>query len=123
MSAALYLALKGFHAGFALASISLFLWRGRLWRRDPASIRRGVLRWLPHLIDTLLLASAVTLAVLGSRNPLAEPWLAVKIIALLIYIALGFLAFRGGRRWAWYAAIGVFAYIVAVAVTKNPLLV
>ncbi len=123
MSGTLYLALKGFHAGCALAGISLFLWRGRLWRRDPASIRRGVLRWLPHLIDTLLLASAVTLAVLGSRSPLVEPWLAVKIIALVIYIALGFLAFRGGRRWAWYAAIGVFAYIVAVAVTKNPLIV
>ncbi|RME35612.1 MAG: regulator SirB [Gammaproteobacteria bacterium] len=116
-----YLLLKGIHAGCALTSITLFIWRGLLWRRDPQSIRRGVLRWLPHLVDTLLLASALGLVTLGARNPLAEPWLAAKITALLGYIGLGLVAFRGGRRWAWYAAVALFAYIVAVAVTKDPL--
>jgi len=71
-------------------------------------------------VDTLLLASALALVVLGGHRPQAEPWLMVKLVAVTGYIGLGFLAFRGGRRWAWYGALGLFAYIVAVAVTKNP---
>lgn len=87
-------------------------------------------RWVkiaPHVNDTILLLSAITLAVITHRNPLVETWLAAKIIGLLVYIMLGFIAFRLGKTRrakiiAWMLAQVVFAYIVSVALTKNPFL-
>ena len=57
-------------------------------------------------------------------NPLEQPWLAMKILCLLVYIALGMIAFRFGksrrqRMLAWLAAIVVYAYIVGLALTKQ----
>jgi uncharacterized membrane protein SirB2 len=54
------------------------------------------------------------------------PWLTAKIVALVAYILLGSVALKYGRtktvRAAAYAgALATFGYIVAVAVTKNPL--
>ena len=81
---------------------------------------------MPHIVDTLLLASAIALAIMGQQYPLATPWLTAKVIALVFYIALGMLALRHGktrgvRITAWIAAQAVFGYIVAVALTRNPL--
>jgi uncharacterized membrane protein SirB2 len=59
--------------------------------------------------------------------PGASPWLTAKVVALVVYIALGLLALRPGRpkgvRFAaWLAALAVFGYIAAVAVTRSPTL-
>lgn len=85
-------------------------------------------RWVkvsPHVIDTVLLTSAIMLASQWGWSALQMPWLMAKITALLIYIALGSLALRPGRPQsvrvtAWLAAIITFGYIVLVATTKNP---
>lgn len=85
-------------------------------------------RWvkvLPHLNDTLLLASAILLATQWGWAALQLPWLLAKIVALLVYIALGVVALHAGhsrsvRVSAGLAALLVFAYIVGVAVSKNP---
>ena len=84
------------------------------------------MRIIPHIVDTVLLLSAVWLAVQFGFSPANSPWLTTKIIALLIYIGLGFVALRLGktkqiRIVAWLIALLVFAYIVAVAFTKSPL--
>lgn len=84
-------------------------------------------RWvkiLPHINDTVLLTSAIALAVLTHRNPLEESWLAAKIIGLIIYIGLGMMAFRFSktrqtRLVTWVLAQMVFFYIVLVALTKD----
>jgi uncharacterized membrane protein SirB2 len=81
----------------------------------------------PHSVDTVLLTSAILLAWQLGYSPTNSPWLAAKIVALLIYIALGMLAFRfaktnGLRLAAWIAALLTFAYIVAVAITHDPFL-
>ena len=85
-------------------------------------------RWVkvsPHIIDTVLLASAILLASQWGWSALQMPWLMVKITALLVYIVLGSLALRPGhsqsvRITAWLAAIITFGYIVLVAMTKTP---
>jgi len=85
-------------------------------------------RWIrivPHIVDTAFLASAITLAVQLGFTPANSPWLTAKIVGLLVYIGLGFVALRFGktkqiRITAWVAALLVFAYIVAVAVTMSP---
>ena len=85
-------------------------------------------RWIkiaPHFIDTLLLVSAIALAVIIHQYPFADAWLTAKVTGLLLYIGLGFVALRGRmsktiRFMAWFAVQGIFAYIVMVAVTHNP---
>lgn len=94
--------------------------------RGSALLQRGWMRIAPHVIDTLLLVSAITLAVQLGISPLAAPWLMSKIVALLLYIALGMVAMRHGktrtiRLSAWLAAQAVFFYIVSVALTRDPL--
>ncbi|MXS86531.1 regulator SirB [Nitrosomonas sp. HPC101] len=121
-----YLILKYVHVTSVVISYMLFLLRG-IWmlRVSPLLLQRWV-KITPHINDTILLLSAIALAVLTHRNPLVEHWLAAKIISLLIYIVLGYTAFRRAKTrrakmTAWILAQIVFAYIVLVALTKNPL--
>lgn len=86
-------------------------------------------RWVkivPHVIDTLLLASAVTMAVMIRQYPFVAPWITAKVLVLIAYIVLGTIALKRGktkrvRIAAWIAAQLVFLYIVAVALTRSPL--
>ena len=86
-------------------------------------------RWIkivPHINDTLLLASAIYLAVAFQWNPLQQPWLAAKIIGLFVYIGLGFVVMRLGKTKqskaiAWVLALVTFAYMMSVAFSKSPL--
>lgn len=122
----IYFTLKLVHVSCAALSISLFILRGIWMLRDSAQLRQRWVRIVPHVIDTVLLTSAILLALLSAQYPGIESWLTAKIVALLLYIALGTVAIRRGstrtvRGVAWLAAIAVFAYIVSVAVSRNPL--
>lgn len=120
------IALKYFHISCVLLSYTLFFLRG-VWMLRAASILQH--RWVkvvPHIVDSALLLSAVTLAFQLSISPLASPWLMAKIIALLLYIVLGTYALKRGRTKnirlaAWISAQLVFIYIVTVALAHNPL--
>jgi uncharacterized membrane protein SirB2 len=115
---------KYIHICCVLISYLLFFVRG-VWMLRAAPILQH--RWVkvaPHVVDTALLLSAITLATLLSISPLAAPWLMAKIIALLLYILLGTIAIKRGktrkiRLAAWLAAQLVFIYIVSVALTHN----
>jgi len=118
--------LKTIHVACALLSISGFMIRGILMLRDSAMLQMRLIKIAPHIIDTLLLGSAIWLAVQYGLSPGDNPWLLAKIIALLVYIGLGTVALKRGktkqiRIMAWLAALLVFAYIVVVAVTKSAL--
>jgi len=120
-----YITIKHLHMTCVGLSGFLFVFRG-VWmvRASPLLEQRWV-RVLPHLLDTLLLASALGLALLSAQYPFAQNWLTAKLIGLLIYIVLGTIALKRGRTRtmriaALVAALVVFAYIVAVAVSKNP---
>ena len=121
-----YLLLKHAHMSFAAISGVLFLMRGVWMLAGSPMLQKTWVRSLPHVIDSLLLASAVALAWWGGWSPAASPWLGAKIGALAAYIVLGSVALKYGpnrlvRLAALVAALGCFAYIVATAVTKNPL--
>lgn len=120
-----YALIKATHITCAALSFSLFFLRGVWMLYTPQRLRALWVRVLPHIIDTVLLASAIALAVLSRQYPGELPWLTAKIVALLVYIGLGMVALRRGRTrgiraLAWFAALGVFGYIVAVAYTRNP---
>ena len=83
-------------------------------------------RWLriaPHVIDTLLLAFGVTLAIELGISPLVHGWLAAKIAGLVLYIGFGVTAMRATampvRLVAFVAALASVAYIFAVAYSKQ----
>ncbi|HKB59331.1 MAG TPA: SirB2 family protein [Gallionellaceae bacterium] len=116
--------LKHLHITCVALSYTLFFLRG-VWmlRASPLMQQRWV-KIAPHTVDTLLLASAIALAWHLGISPLSHPWLMAKIIALLLYIGLGFIAMRFGRTRrtrlaAWLLGQGVFSYIVAVAITME----
>jgi uncharacterized membrane protein SirB2 len=119
-----YAGLKALHAGCAAASIVGFVARYFMMLLDSPMLQARAVRVLPHVVDTVLLASALGLVWQLSVNPLREPWLATKIAALLGYIVLGGLALRYGRTKALRASTGVlaivlFAFIVSVARSKT----
>ncbi|MCB1687379.1 MAG: SirB2 family protein [Halioglobus sp.] len=118
--------LKLIHVTCAFLSIAGFSLRGYWMIRDNPLLQHRVVRRLPHLVDTLLLLSALMLLVVWGLSPLETPWLVAKLIALLVYIALGMVALRFGRSkgirvGAWLLALVTAGYIVSVAYSKNPL--
>ena len=120
-----YLLLKHFHMTCAALSGSFFLVRGSWMLAGSSLLQRRWVKTLPHIVDSLLLASAIWLAAWSHQYPVQMPWLNAKIIGLVAYIVLGSVALKYGRSkpvraTAFVAALLTFAYIVAVAVTKNP---
>ncbi len=118
--------MKHLHVTSVVASYALFFLRG-FWSLRASYIMRS--RWVkivPHVVDTALLGSAIALAWQMGISPLNTPWLLAKIVALLVYVGLGFVAIDFARRYYvrlafWLAAQAVFFYIVAVALTKKVL--
>lgn len=121
-----YLAIKHLHMGCAGLSIAMFLLRGTWMLQGSSMLQRRWVKIVPHLVDTVLLGSAITLAVISHQYPFAQPWLGAKVVALVLYIVLGAIALKRGRTLriraiAFAAAIATFAYIVMVAVTRQVL--
>ncbi|VAX00388.1 FIG002082: Protein SirB2 [hydrothermal vent metagenome] len=118
--------IKIIHMGFALLSIAGFFVRGVLMIRDSALLQQRWVKTAPHAVDTVLLLSAIILASQWGFASLGMPWLQAKIGALLVYILFGVVAIRPGcskpvRIGAWLGALLTFAYMVSVAISKNPL--
>lgn len=119
-----YTLLRQVHLVTLYLSLALFLLRAFWMLRESALLQAKPVRIVPHVIDTLLLASAIGMLVVASINPLDQPWLLAKIIGLLAYIGLGTVALKRGRTKAirikaLVAALGAFAYIIAVAASKQ----
>jgi uncharacterized membrane protein SirB2 len=114
------------HQTAVALSITGFFVRGAAALRGAAWIDGRAAKILPHIVDTLLLLSALTLVWMLQLKISETPWLVAKIIGLVLYIGLGMIALRPGRSRlgrasAWIAALAVAAWIVSVAVTKSPL--
>jgi uncharacterized membrane protein SirB2 len=117
--------LKHLHMTFALLSFAGFFVRGIWMVTSSPLLQRKPVKVLPHINDTLLLLTAVALAVVIGYSPIQNSWLMAKIVAVFVYIGLGVVAFRHPNRsvriGAWVAALAVFMYIVSVAFSKQPL--
>ena len=120
-----YVLLKQVHVFFALASIIGFMLRWN-WRMSGSRLSQMKLtRTTPHVIDTLFLATGVTLTFTINQYPLSTDWLSAKITGLLVYIVFGMLAMSGkiSRPWrvtTFIAAVSTYAWILTVARFKSP---
>ena len=120
-----YTLLKHLHLTTIVVTLALFVLRGLWMMADSPRLKARWVRVVPHVNDTLLLASGLGLAFLMQQYPLVHGWLTAKLFALIAYIVLGTIALKRGktrkvRIAAWVAALLVFAYMVAVARAHAP---
>ena len=122
----LYLTLRSIHIGCVVVAAVGFLLRGAWMLRSSPLLAHPLTRTLPHINDSLLLSAALAMAWMAHLNPLDHPWLLAKLTGLIAYILLGSIALRRGRTQrirvlAFGAALFALGYVVAVALTRNPL--
>ena len=122
----LYLLSYYIHITCVCLSGSFFFVRG-LWMLLENDLLN--LKWvniLPHIIDTLLLGSAISLTIQIQQYPFLESWLTVKVVALILYILFGILALgraktKTGRIVFFALAMLTFGFMVTVALSHQPL--
>lgn len=125
----MYLTVKNIHILCVSLTLLLFVVRGIWMLQNHPRLQQRWVKIVPHLIDSVLLLSGITLVVTIHQYPFVNHWLTAKLLALLLYIILGHIALKRGktttiRFTAWVSALGVFAYIITVALqrTVNPLI-
>ena len=121
-----YSHLKTAHISLVLMSGLLFAWRGALVLAGRSWVMARAWRLLSYGIDTLLLAAGVTLWAVLSLDPVASPWLGVKLMLLVLYIVLGSLALKRAptpvlQRASYAGALGVYLFMGSVALAHDPL--
>ena len=121
-----YPALKHLHMSCAWLSITGFALRSYWMLRGSALLQHRLSKVLPHIVDTVLLASAIAMLFQLGLWPTQPPWLFAKLVALLVYIGLGMVALRFGRTagiraGAAAGALLTASYILGVAYSKSAL--
>lgn len=120
----MYMAFKHMHMMFVVLSVSLFLVRYAMSLKPAAMLSNKFFKIAPHVIDTLLLLTAVMLMVTIQQYPFSSAWLTEKLLAVIAYIALGVMAFRGRtmfiRSFCFLGALGWLGLAARVAMTKQP---
>lgn len=123
----LYPLLRNVHISAVLVSGALFAARGfGLNVLGLSWMMARPLRYGSYAVDTILLAAAISLAALTRQYPFVDSWLTTKVALLVVYIVLGTFALKRARRRdtrlaCWCAAMMVFAFIVGVAHTRDPM--
>lgn len=120
----MYAAFKHIHMLCALISIIGFITRS-IWAFSGSTLLEK--KWVkiaPHIIDTLLLLSAIGLVISTQQYPFVNGWVTAKLLALVAYIALGVMTLKKAKnnqqRVIFFVmALSTFIYIVCVARTHN----
>jgi uncharacterized membrane protein SirB2 len=122
---AAYVLVKYLHVACVVLSLGGFAARGVLMFLGSPWLNTRWVRIAPHVVDTVLLASAAWLAWFLQQYPFVHPWLTAKTVGLLAYIGLGMVALKRGRSKRARAVFFVLAllaagYVVSVALTRDP---
>lgn len=115
--------IKLIHIGTAFISISFFIVRGFWVFIDSPMMTKKWVKIVPHINDTILLITAIMLAVTIHQYPFVETWLTAKFIALIFYIIFGMFALKRAKEKKnkiifFILALLTFSYIVGVALTR-----
>jgi uncharacterized membrane protein SirB2 len=120
-----YFFIKHLHMSAAVLSILFFVVRAYWSVTSSGLLQRKFVRIAPHVVDTVLLVCGLILAgMLGAAA--MQPWILTKIVLLVLYIGVGTVAIKRGktattRGVAAVIAVGIFAYIMGVAIRHDPL--
>ena len=122
----MYMMAKHLHMTAVGLSILLFIFRF-IWSQFDASVlSKKWVKIFPHIVDTVLLASAIWLCVILSQYPFVNAWLTFKVVGVVLYIVFGLFALKKAKttmgKWSFFvAALAVLMATAMVAVTKQPL--
>ena len=121
----MYALIKYVHLFSVTLSLTGFFLRGVLTLRASPLMKARWIKVLPHINDTILLAAALSLAVMSDQYPFVSGWVTAKVLGVIAYIILGALALRDAstrrmRIACWFASLAVFGWIVSVALTRQP---
>lgn len=116
--------IKLVHMSTAFISISFFLVRGFWVLNHSDMMNKKWVKIAPHVNDTILLVSAIILAVGLQQYPFTHDWLTAKFIALLFYIVLGTFALKRAKEMKnkivfFVLALLMFGYIAEVAFSRT----
>lgn len=119
-----YLLVRQIHVVCVIVSITLFALRGGLMLADSRLLRHPFFRYTPHLVDTVLLVSALLLTRIIHQYPFQQPWLTAKVLGLVAYVVAGSIALKRGRTrpirvTALLAALAIAGFIVSVALNHD----
>lgn len=125
-----YPLIKNFHLLTVAITITLFLLRFYWLTTGSVLLQRRWVRIAPHINDTFLLLSGVLLVLITHFYPFTPQgsWLTEKLLAVIIYIALGSVALSRrprsmATRWvACLVAVVALLLVIKLAMTKMPLL-
>lgn len=120
-----YPTIRHVHMALAFASGALFMVRGVGVLGGAAWPMLRHTRFVSYGIDVGLLSAALLLVHVLQLHVLTVPWLGVKLLTLVAYIAFGSLALKRaktvwGRRISFGLALVCLAHMVAVAMLHSP---
>jgi len=115
---------KHLHMTLAVLSISFFTLRFAWTLMNSDLLQRKWAKIAPHIIDTLLLALGVAMAVKLAINPMEQLWLGEKLIAIVAYIFTGYYTLKLARNKAmqiigYLGAMGWVMLVMRIAMTKE----
>lgn len=119
-----YATLKTIHITTVVLSFAVFAIRGGNVLSGKAAPGGTAVRVLSHVINTVLLLSALWMVFITKQWPFVYPWPTVKLLGLVAYVVFAVLAFRGPRgRQALFFLLGTIAFLftASVGLTHNPL--
>jgi uncharacterized membrane protein SirB2 len=121
-----YLTLKYLHIICVAGSFSLFFIRGIWLLRSYPHAQEPWIRALPHVIDSLLVASAIGMLALGPKGVWDGNWMLVKVVLVVVYAVMSVLLLRLAKGKVqkillWVAALLVFLFATTVSVLHHPL--
>lgn len=120
----MYPLVKHLHLTLVAVSIILLVIRFFWMVRESDNLNKKWVKILPHVVDTGLLLSAAALCVIISQYPFVNLWLTEKFIAVIAYIVMGVMCFKGRTKTlrfvAFAGAFGWLALIGRLAITKTP---
>ena len=121
-----YLEIRAVHIGAIILSGAVLLLRGVAHNLLNASwVMAWPIRTLSYTIDTVLLTAAVMLMTIVRQVPFVDSWLTMKVMLVLVYIFLGYLALWSATARTRWASLGgaalVYGFIISIARAHSPL--
>ncbi|MCL5050420.1 SirB2 family protein [Aliidiomarina maris] len=126
----MYTAFKHFHMTMAILSLVLLVIRFLLAVRRPDALNQKFLKIVPHVIDTLLVVSIITILMHVDISVYPSGFIGEKALFFIVYIVfsvLTILSLRGRvtaklKFPAFVLAIVSWLWLVHVAFSKAPML-
>jgi len=109
-----YLPIKHLHLSLVAFSVLFFVIRVSLMFADRAIHQRKWAKITSRAVDTFLLISAIMLCTIISQYPLVDGWLTEKLISVIIYIVLAYVALYRAKtiKTKLLSTIGALGWVV-----------